>query len=145
MATKKKNGEPAAKPAKEAGAAKKPDQVGKPAPAKKEAAEKKTEAAKKPATAKKPETARKTDLSLPQNITVFGTPGQEDKKIYISQRVYKVIHRFTEDKTTDESGGVLLGNVVEEFGKTHIIIRAFIEAKYCDATPTFTLSAAEWG
>lgn len=31
---------------------------------------------------------------------------------------------------------ILLGNVIEEFGKTNIIIRAFIEAKYCEGTPT---------
>lgn len=43
----------------------------------------------------------------------------------------KKIHSFTKDKTTNESGGVLVGNVVEEFGKVHIIIRGFIEAKYC--------------
>lgn len=76
------------------------------------------------------------DLSLPQNIVLFGEQNPEDKKIYISQNTYKEIRRFTKDKTTNESGGVLLGNVVEEFGKTHIVIRAFIEAKYCEGTPT---------
>ena len=81
-------------------------------------------------------TAEPVDLSLPQNIVLFGEQNPEDKKVYISQDVYKEIHRFTKDKTTNESGGVLLGNVIEEFGKTHIIIRAFIEAKYCEGTPT---------
>lgn len=76
------------------------------------------------------------DLSLPQNIVLFGEQNPEDKKVYISQSTYKEIHRFTKDKTKNESGGVLLGNVIEEFGKTHIVIRAFIEAKYCEGTPT---------
>lgn len=81
-------------------------------------------------------TVNPVDLSLPQNITLFGEQNSEEKKVYISQDVYKEIHRFTKDKTTNESGGVLLGNAIEEFGKTHIIIRAFIEAKYCEETPT---------
>lgn len=80
--------------------------------------------------------ADNVDLSLPQNIVLFGEQNPEDKKIYIAQDVYKEIHRFTKDKTKNESGGVILGNVIEEFGKTHIVIRAFIEAKYCEGTPT---------
>ena len=31
---------------------------------------------------------------------------------------------------------MLIGNVIEEFGKSNIIINGFIEAKYCEATPT---------
>lgn len=80
--------------------------------------------------------AASVDLSLPQNITQFGEQNPEDKKIYIAQSTYKEIHRFTKDKTENESGGVLLGNVVEEFGKKHLVIRAFIEAKYAEGTPT---------
>ena len=85
---------------------------------------------------RKLKTADPVDLSLPQNIALHGEQNPEDKKVYISQNAYKEIRRFTKDKTTKESGGVLLGNVIEEFGKTHIIIRAFIEAKYCEGTPT---------
>ena len=74
--------------------------------------------------------------SLPQNILPIGERVEEDKNIYISQPVYKEIHKFTQNKTTNESGGMLIGNVIEEFGKTNIIINGFIEAKYCEATPT---------
>ena len=85
------------------------------------------------------------DLSLPQNIVLFGEQNPEDKKVYISQNTYKDIHRFTKDKTENESGGVLLGNVIEEFGKIYIVIRAFIEAKYCEGTPTtLTFTHASW-
>ncbi len=66
------------------------------------------------------------DLSLPQNIVLFGEQNPEDKKVYISQNIYKEIHRFTKDKTKIESGGILLGNVKENFGKTNVVIRAFI-------------------
>lgn len=73
---------------------------------------------------------------LPQNIVSMGEKVEENKNIYVSQPAYATIHRFTEGKTVNESGGMLIGNVIEEFGKTNIIIVGFIEAKYCDATPT---------
>lgn len=73
---------------------------------------------------------------LPQNILLFGDPIEGDKIIYISQPVYRTIHRFTKDKTTNESGGILLGDVIEDFGKTHILIKGFVEAKYSEGTPT---------
>ena len=74
--------------------------------------------------------------TLPQNIVSVGERVTEDKNIYISQPVYKKIRRFAANKTENESGGMLIGEVLEEFGKTHIIISGFIEAKYCEATPT---------
>ena len=74
--------------------------------------------------------------TLPQNILSVGSYVEENKNIYISQPVYKKIHRFTKDKIVNESGGMLIGYTVEEFGKTNIIIEGFIEAKYCEATPT---------
>lgn len=73
---------------------------------------------------------------LPQNIIPMGEHVEENKNIYIHQSVYKEIHEFTRDKTSNESGGMLIGNVVEALGKTNIIIQGFVEAKYCDATPT---------
>lgn len=73
---------------------------------------------------------------LPQNILAVGERAEENKEIYISQAVYKAIHRFTRNKITNESGGMLLGSVCEEFGKINIIIDGFVEAKYCEATPT---------
>lgn len=74
--------------------------------------------------------------ALPQNILPIGERVEEDKNIYISQPVYKEIHKFTQNKTTNESGGMLIGNVIEEFGKINVIVNGFVEAKYCEATPT---------
>ena len=74
--------------------------------------------------------------TLPQNIVSFGEHVVEDKNIYISQSVYKEIHKFTRDKTENESGGVLVGEVIEEFGKTNILIHGFIEARHSEGTPT---------
>ena len=73
---------------------------------------------------------------LPQNIVMMGERVEENKNIYIHQKTYNQIHRFTKNKTKNESGGMLVGYVIEEFGKTNIIIDGFIEAKYCEATPT---------
>lgn len=73
---------------------------------------------------------------LPQNILPMGERVEENKNIYISQAIYKEIHKFTQNKTTNESGGVLVGSIIEEFGKTNIVISGFIEAKYSEATPT---------
>ena len=77
-----------------------------------------------------------TENMLPQNILPIGDRVEENKNIYILQSVYKEIHKFTQDKITNESGGMLVGTVLEEFGKTNIIISGFVEAKYCEATPT---------
>lgn len=73
---------------------------------------------------------------LPQNILQVGERVEENKNIYILQSVYQEIHRFTADKKTNEAGGMLVGTVIEEFGKMNILINGFIEAKYCEATPT---------
>ena len=83
--------------------------------------------------------------SLPQNIVSIGERVEEDKNIYISQSVYKEIHKFTKDKTVNEAGGLLIGNVIEEFGKQNIIIRAFIPGKRCQSTPTtITFTHETW-
>ena len=76
------------------------------------------------------------DKTLPQNILPMGERVEEDKNIYISQAVYKEIREFTKKKTVNESGGMLIGNVIEEFGKTNIVIHGFVEAKYSEGTPT---------
>ncbi len=83
--------------------------------------------------------------TLPQNILLEGEHVEEDKNIYISQTVYKDIHRFTEDKTINESGGILIGRVINELGKMNIVVSGFIEAKYCEATPTtLTFTHETW-
>lgn len=73
---------------------------------------------------------------LPQNILPFGERVEENKNIYILQKTYKDIRKFTRNKTTNESGGMLIGHVIEEFGKTNVVINGFVEAKHCEATPT---------
>lgn len=76
------------------------------------------------------------DDNLPQNIISMGERVEECKNIYISQSAYKEIQEFTVNKTTNESGGMLIGNVINEFGKMNVVIHGFIEAKHCEATPT---------
>lgn len=76
------------------------------------------------------------DEALPQNILAVGEKGEEDKNIYISQSAYNEIHAFAKNKLTNESGGMLIGNVIEAFGKINIVIHGFIEAKFSEGTPT---------
>lgn len=85
---------------------------------------------------KKASMQKAPDNLLPQNILPVGERVEEDKNIYISQAVYRQIRKFTKNKTTNESGGMLVGTVIEEFGKTNIVISGFVEAKACEATPT---------
>lgn len=75
-------------------------------------------------------------LGLPQNIMPVGERVLENKNIYIHQRVYAFIHKFAENKTENEHGGILVGRVVNEMGKENTIIEGFIEAKYNNATQT---------
>lgn len=108
---------------------------------KQKAAEKK--AAKKQKN--KAQAAPEVEGALPQNILPVGERVQGDKNIYIAQKVYRKIHQFTEGKTENESGGILVGEFVEEFGKQNILIEGFIEAKHCEATPqTLTFTHETW-
>ncbi|MDE7435653.1 MAG: hypothetical protein K2N01_07535 [Lachnospiraceae bacterium] len=85
------------------------------------------------------------EKKLPQNICLIGEHVEDDKNIYISQTVYREIHKFAGNKTTNESGGLLIGTVIEEFGKTNIIVQGFVEAKYVEATPTtLTFTHETW-
>lgn len=86
--------------------------------------------------AKKTRSNELLENMLPQNIIPIGERVEENKNIYISQSVYKEIHKFTKNKTTNESGGMLVGTIIEEFGKTNIVISGFVEAKFCEASPT---------
>lgn len=80
--------------------------------------------------------AQMPENMLPQNILIVGEHVEENKNIYIAQPVYKQIRKFTRDKTVNESGGMLVGTSMEAFGKTNILISGFVEAKFCEATPT---------
>ena len=74
---------------------------------------------------------------LPQNILLIGPQNiDEEKRIYIKQAIYQKIAEFTSDKIINETGGLLIGYTLEEFNKTYIIISGFVEAKFCEATPT---------
>ena len=94
---------------------------------------------------KSKKTEQVAENALPQNILQIGERVEENKNIYISQPAYRKIHKFTKNKLTNESGGVLVGTVIEEFNKTNIIVNGFVEAKYCDASPTtLTFTHETW-
>lgn len=82
---------------------------------------------------------------LPQNIIPVGERVFEDKNIYIHQKIYEQIHKFSANKTENEHGGILVGRVLNEMGKENTIIEGFIEAKYNTATPTtLTFTHETW-
>jgi len=82
---------------------------------------------------------------LPQNIMPVGERVFEDKNIYIHQKVYSQIHKFSANKTENEHGGILVGRVVNEMGKENTIIEGFIEAKHNVATSnTLTFTHKTW-
>lgn len=82
---------------------------------------------------------------LPQNIISMGEQQPDDKHIYISQTAYKAIHAFTKNKTKNEAGGMLVGKVIEAFGKSNILINGFVEAKETQSTPTtLTFTHETW-
>lgn len=83
--------------------------------------------------------------ALPQNIVPVGERVFDDKNIYIHQKVYAQIHKFSLNKTENEHGGILVGRVLNEMGKENTIIEGFIEAKYNAATPTtLTFTHETW-
>ena len=96
----------------------------------------KTEKEKEKEKEKAPSVPDAKEPILPQNILQMGEHAQGDKNIYISQKAYKDIRAFTKNKTEVESGGILVGDTIEEFGKTNIMVRGFIEAKYSEGTAT---------
>lgn len=88
---------------------------------------------------------RNVTPNLPQNIVSVGERVFEDKNIYIHQKVYEQIHKFSANKTENEHGGILIGRVLNEMGKENTIIEGFIEAKYNAATPTtLTFTHQTW-
>ena len=46
--------------------------------------------------------------ALPQNILPIGERVEENKNIYISQPVYKEIHKFTQNKTTNRTSSMAI-------------------------------------
>ena len=84
-------------------------------------------------------------LQLPKNITKKGSIEEGDVKVLIAEGVYTQIEELACSDTKKELGSILLGSSLLFNGKTHVIISAFIEAKYADATAsTLTFTHETW-
>ncbi|WP_297430008.1 LysM peptidoglycan-binding domain-containing protein [Clostridium sp.] len=84
-------------------------------------------------------------IKLPTNFITIGNVEVDDVKIYIKQDVYKKIEKFSKKDTTRECGGILIGDYAEINNKKNVIISAFIEAKYTDASAsTLTFTHESW-
>lgn len=84
-------------------------------------------------------------IKLPTNFISVGEIEVDDVKIYIKQDVYKSIEEFSKEDTSRECGGILIGDYEEVNNKKNIIISAFIEARYTDASAsTLTFTHESW-
>ena len=84
-------------------------------------------------------------IKLPTNFITVGEVDVDDVKIYIKQDVYKRIEKFSKEDTSNECGGILIGDYDEINDKNNVIITAFIEAKYTDASAsTLTFTHETW-
>lgn len=84
-------------------------------------------------------------IKLPTNFISMGEIDVDDVKIYIKQDVYKNIEKFSKEDTSRECGGILIGDYEEVNNKKNVIISAFIEARYTDASAsTLTFTHESW-
>lgn len=84
-------------------------------------------------------------MQLPLNFVSVGSPENEEVKVYIKQDVYRALEKFAASNTSKELGSILLGSHTEALGKTHVVISAYIEAKYTDASAsTLTFTHETW-
>lgn len=84
-------------------------------------------------------------MQLPLNFVSVGSPENEEVKVYIKQEVYRALEKLAASNTSKELGSILLGSHTEALGKTHVVISAYIEAKYTDASAsTLTFTHETW-
>ena len=82
---------------------------------------------------------------LPLNFIAFGEVARDDVRVYIKQDVYKALEELAASDTEKELGSILLGSYCEEQGRTHVVISAYVEAKYTDASAaTLTFTHDTW-
>ena len=86
-------------------------------------------------------TTGEQNAQLPMNFIASGIVGHDDVRVYIRQSTLEDIEKLSKSDTKREVGSILLGNVLEDMGKIHVVISDYIEAKYTDASAaslTFT-------
>ena len=84
-------------------------------------------------------------FSLPSNFITVGKTESDSIKIYIKQDVYKRIEKFAKEDISKEVGSILIGEYIEENNSRHLIISAYIEAKFADASAsTLTFTHKTW-
>lgn len=84
-------------------------------------------------------------IQLPVNFLTFGEVENDDIKVYIRQGVYQAMESFAASDTGKELGSILLGEYVQEMGKTYVVISDYLEARYTDASAsTLTFTHETW-
>ncbi len=90
-------------------------------------------------------TEQNARVQLPVNFLTIGEIENDDVKVYIKQDVYKALEKYALEDVEHERGTIILGDYCEDLGKTHVVISAYIEAKYTDASAsTLTFTHETW-
>ena len=82
---------------------------------------------------------------LPKTSIQKGNVEEDDIRVLVREDVYAQLDELACSNTRKETGSILLGTPLQPDGKTHVVISAFIEAKYADATAsTLTFTHETW-
>ena len=88
---------------------------------------------------------KKHDIPLPVNFLSIGEIDKDCIQVYIKQDIYKEIETYSKSDTSKEIGGILIGDCIDTLNKKNVIISAYIEAKYTDASSsTLTFTHETW-
>ena len=77
------------------------------------------------------------DSPQPSNVICWGSPRQEDPKIFISQRAIEAVHKHSISDLENEVGGILVGNVYRctENYELYVKINCAIRAEFAESAP----------
>ena len=82
---------------------------------------------------------------LPVNYEPLGEISPGSISVYIKQDVYKKIEKYSSEDISKEVGSILLGSYNEGEDGISVVISAYIEAKYTDASSaTLTFTHKTW-
>ena len=85
------------------------------------------------------------DVQLPRNCHAFGVLSSGDVKVFVKQDVYQQLEELAASDMSRELGSILLGTYVQEYGEYHVVISAYIEAKYAKSSAsTLTFTHETW-
>jgi len=86
-----------------------------------------------------------TSAVLPVNCLTIGAVYRDDLQIYMKQDVCDRLETYSSLDTGIEVGSILVGDYIKHGEQDHIVISAYIEAKYTDASvSSLTFTHETW-